>query len=137
MGLADMWWLVGVGGGRKKSWWTSMQCLICWLFFKTHSFEVFWLVLVHQYVHYLMLYNMLNDSHNCLYIGQQHAERQGEIIVYKNHQYIGCFKFHYHYYWQISNGIWFLNNTSKWIIYFSSLYIKFNIQNSVCIHISH
>lgn len=139
-----MWWFVGVGGGRKKSWWTSMQCLICWLFFTIKvitkhtllkSFD--WCWYINMYIIWCYITYMLNDSHNCLYIGQQHAERQGEIIVYKNHQYIGCFKFHYHYYWQISNGIWFLNNTSKWIIYFSSLYIKFNIQNSVCIHISH
>lgn len=142
MGLADIWWLVGVGGGRKKSWWTSMQCLICWLFFTIKvitkhtllkSFDWCWYIDMYIIWCYITCWMIVI----IVYTLDSSMQRGRARLLFIKIINIGYFKFHYHDHWQISNGIWFLKNTSKWIIYFSSLYIKFNIQNSVCIHISH
>lgn len=138
-----MWWLVGVGGGRKKSWWTSMQCLICWLFFTIKvmtkhtllkSFDWCWYIdmyIIWCYITCWMIVIIVYTLDSSMQRGRARLLfiKIINILAALNSIIITIDKYPMEYD--------FLNNTSKWIIYFSSLYIKFNIQNSVCIHISH
>lgn len=119
----------GVGGGRKKSWWTSMQCLICWLFFTIKvitkhtllkSFDWCWYINMYIIWCYITCWMIVI----IVYTLDSSTQRSSARLLFIKIINIGYFKFLYHDHWQISNGIWFLKNTSKWIIYFSILYIK-------------